>query len=53
MKNHAEDRQPPPRVPEEPRRHRLRKYARFTAAHAIEGMTGAAISALLLYLTQR
>ncbi|GFE12577.1 hypothetical protein Sgleb_06240 [Streptomyces glebosus] len=53
MKDHAEDRQPPPRVPAELRRPWLRKYARFTAAHAIEGVAGAVISALLLYLTQR
>ncbi|MEU8680353.1 hypothetical protein [Streptomyces sp. NPDC048611] len=53
MKDPAEGRQPPPRVPGTPRRRWLRKYARFTAAHVIEGMAGAAISGLLLYLTQR
>ncbi|MEU3991161.1 hypothetical protein OG301_34430 [Streptomyces platensis] len=53
MKDHAEDRLPPPRVPAQSRRPWLRKYARFTAAHAIEGVAGAVISALLLYLTQR
>ncbi|MFE1173235.1 hypothetical protein [Streptomyces sp. NPDC058773] len=50
MKDRAEDRQPPPRTS---RRPWLRKYARFTAAHAIEGVAGAVISGLLLYLTQR
>ncbi|MFI1301933.1 hypothetical protein [Streptomyces sioyaensis] len=53
MKDRAEDEPSLPRVPRKPRRPWLRKYARFTAAHAIEGATGAVISALMLYLIQR
>ncbi|MEU5545662.1 hypothetical protein BX264_6396 [Streptomyces sp. 2333.5] len=53
MKDRAEDEPSLPRVPGKSRRSWLRKYARFTAAHAIEGVAGAVISALMLYLTQR
>ncbi|WP_432004273.1 hypothetical protein [Streptomyces sioyaensis] len=53
MKDRAEDKPSLPRVPRKPRRPWLRKYARFTAAHAIEGAAGAVISALMLYLIQR
>ncbi|MBM4792252.1 hypothetical protein HXP44_09345 [Streptomyces sioyaensis] len=53
MTDRAEDEPSLPRVPRKPRRPWLRKYARFTAAHAIEGAAGAVISALMLYLIQR